>query len=718
MVEKNVPRRAHGRRRARAAFIALVALAITSCGSAGNDTESNATSTAAPAASNTGRFVETARFGRGRATAAASSNGGAVIVATTLGVVLRAPTGDAIEFDSSLAPPIADVVMSPTGRSALFISASNDAELWSIGSEPAAIAELIDLRSAKFTDDGTALLVATSTGLTSISTENGSVIATTDLPSGTKMGVSAWNSTTGAAFVVTDSPEDAVGAESATAWTWMPGGQLQPIDVGDAASIKRAEFDPPHNRLLIGSSSAGNRFEGQVQSWNLDTVTSAWTVEIGAAGGSPIWVVGADGRVLTLDGLDVELIEVDGTTMSTSTLAGSESIGSVQALDLTSRYAIARSGGSITIVDTDGHLSAELPSSGATLNDVEEFAGAPGIVTVDYFGLVRTWGADGTLTADVNDFVAGTVNEVAISPSGDQVGFVTSDGNAGTIPIDEIRPDTASLPTRPPISLPDQFAQDEGNIDTIAFTPDGAALITGVSEPNGDLSFDDTLSRWELGSDTRTFTVEGVVRRIMGCVAFRNTVRFTPDGTAFVAPFHDFTVSIRSADDGTVVHTFPPHLSTVLDVAFSPDGTALVTSSDDWTVRVWNLDDYTLRAEYETAPGGFLTIGFLPDSSSLVVSDVSGVLRILDIVDGSLSDAFVGEAAPAARLAVSHDGRFVAAGSDDDAIGIWDVASGTLVDELPAHRGPVNSVSFSPDGSRLVSGSDDGTIRLWDRVGS
>ena len=246
---------------------------------------------------------------------------------------------------------------------------------------------------------------------------------------------------------------------------------------------------------------------------------------------------------------------------------------------------------------------------------------------------------------------------------------------------------------------------------------DGTAVVSGVSEANGTNSFDDTLSRWDLDSDERRFAVGGIPEPIMGCTEFRNTVLVSPDGSFFVAPFHDFSVSIRSTDDGSVVHEFPEHISIVWDLAISRDGTLLASSSDDWTVRVWDLDDYRLVTEIETKPGGFLEVAFTPDGRSLVASDISGTIQVLDLGTTAASATFELRKAPGARMAVSPDGRYVAAGADDSgAIRLWDLTTGRVVQELDGHAATVSSVEFMPDGLGLVSGSLDGTVRYW-RVG-
>jgi WD40 repeat protein len=309
------------------------------------------------------------------------------------------------------------------------------------------------------------------------------------------------------------------------------------------------------------------------------------------------------------------------------------------------------------------------------------------------------------LSAEHDDYVAGGLNQVAVSPDGTSGAAASTDGSVTTL-------DLRSAPSVG--SLPQQFIHDEGNVDSVAFAPTGDAIVSGVSEANGTNSFDDTLSRWDIGSDERRYAVGGIPEPIMGCTEFRNTVLFSPDGEFFVAPFHDFSVTVRDTDDGSIIHEFPEHLSIVWGLAMSADGQVLATSSDDWTTRLWDLDDFSLISEIEAPPGGYLDVAFTPDGASLVVSDISGSIQLLDVADGSTSSAFDGASAPGSRMSVSPNGRYVAAGAHDHGtVNVWDLTTGEIIQQLQGHGDTVTSVVFTPDGLGVISGSDDGTVRVW-----
>ena len=639
--------------------IALAVL-MASGGCGGSDRTSGPSSVPAPAPARwmlgeDAHFVQVARFGSGRAVAAAEGGGVIEALSTTLGVSVTRAGSPSEDVPTSLAVPVDEVKLSGPGNALVLRSDDGDIELWSVERTPALLTSMGDVRAVEFVDDDT-IVASTEFGFTYVSVHDGTVLSTVRLPSETSDG-----------------------------------------------AVVRAVLDPDGEHAVLGVDGAMDS-GGRLVGWSLVESAPRWSVDVGGVASTKRWDVGVDGRTLVVEDLDVQLVDGDGAVVSSWHLDGDDSVTEVVALEQTRGFAIVRSAGSVMLTDAAGAPRVDLPSPGLTLVDVSEVAGEPGVVTVDFDGVVRNWDLAGVLVSTTKDHAAGEVNEVAVSHRGDQASFATSDGVVGVVELT-----AGGAPV-----LPAQLQHDEGNVDTVTFDPTDTVVLTGISEPNGELSFDDTLTSWNVAEGTRRYAVAGVPRYVMGCIAFRNKVRFSPDGSDFAAPFHDFSVSLRDADDGHVIHEFPAHRSIVWDLAFSPDGTQLVTASDDWTVRVWGLDTYALDAEFETVPGGYLAIGLLPDGRSLLTSDISGAMRILDTVDGSLSAPFESSKHPQARLGVSPDGRYVAAGADDaGSIRIWDVATGAVVAELTGHRGAVNSVEFTPDGLGLVSGSDDGTVRLW-----
>ncbi len=608
------------------AIVAVVALLATACSTSNNDavdpvsSEVSSFDLAMPA----NQFHQVTRFGDGRAITMAATDRTDVI-ATTIGVDVVRPDAT-VAIPTTLPPPLADVHVSADASTALLIDRDGTAELWSLD-EPRLLASIDAVVTGRFADDSTSVDVVTLDSFRRLSSADGSVLTATERTSAQSIedppgptAIVAWFGPEARSLVISDSPDGPRGE----AWDGTTTSMVPLLDT--MASVGRVVGDPTGDRVVLGVEGAG-RFAGALVAIDTSTGEQRWNLQVGDDAVEPLWDVGHDGRTFVVADMQAQLIGVDGDVQRTWTIEGLESVASVFSLGSSPGFAVVRARGSIQFVDADGTAGADIPTSGKRLVDVSPSAGRNGIVAIDADGRIRRWTTSGQLTAEIDDYVAGGINQVAVSPDGSSGAAASTDGSVTTL-------DLRSPPAVGP--LPQQFLHDEGNVDSVAFAPTGDAIVSGVSEANGTNSFDDTLSRWDFGSDGRRFAVGGIPEPIMGCTEFRNTVLFSPDGTFFVAPFHDFSVSVRDADDGSIIHEFPEHLSIVWGLAISADGRVLATSSDDWTTRLWDLDDFSLISEIEAPPGGYLDLAFTPDGAALVVSDISGNMQVLDIADGSL----------------------------------------------------------------------------------
>ena len=616
------------------------------------------------------------------------------MVTTTIGLDQIDPDGRVTELSTLVDLPARDVTVSPDGQFAI-ASGTTRSELWSLGPAPASTAAFDGVTAAAFTSDSATLIASAPSQITATAlTAPGEPRTLVDAPAGTELGTPTM--TPDGSVIVAPVSGDGVDVVS-----WAESTGPVAIDVFSEAATKivRAELTDDGARVLFTASS-GDPFEESLVSWSADGGV-AWETDVGALGGATPWDVGADGRVLLAGESSLRLIGLDGNVAAEWPYDGQQPATTIVATR--SGYAVTYPNSTLLFTGLDGSPVGPAVSTGQQLVDLEPLTGADGVVAVDLGGTVRSWSADGVALGESTSFRAGSVNDVAWSPDDTTVGFGSTAGLATV----------ADIADR---SQGEEFVHPEGNVDSIAFGPDGSTLLAGVGERLSDVAFDDTVALWNLADGTRAATFGGEGEDVNGCANFRNTVEFSPDGSVFAASSHDFTVSIHRADTGELLQTLPPHVSTVLDVAFSPTGDRLVTASDDGAVRVWNVGDFTLLGEFIGPPGGYWSLAFMPDGNSLVVSDLTGAIRQIDVGTGSEILAYSGATTRTGRLAVSPDGSLVAAASDGTSVGIWSTTTGALVSQTPGHQAPVTSAAFSTDGSRLATGSGDATVRIW-RVG-
>jgi len=100
------------------------------------------------------------------------------------------------------------------------------------------------------------------------------------------------------------------------------------------------------------------------------------------------------------------------------------------------------------------------------------------------------------------------------------------------------------------------------------------------------------------------------------------SVAFSPDGAALVSGDAEGTVQLWSAKTGHQRARLVGHGGRVRSVAFSPDGRTLASGGADGTVRLWDVASARCLAILYGTAGG--TVAVRPDGRYRVRGDVAG----------------------------------------------------------------------------------------------
>ena len=475
--------------------------------------------------------------------------------------------------------------------------------------------------------------------------------------------------------------------------TWTPGGSIATVDpgLGEGGRLTGAVPSPDGTHLaILGATAAGG---DELRIWDLGA---------GRAVGRPLplanYVTPAQLAFPTADRIVLPLTDrVAAFDLTGTEIASTPRTGSPVAT-------IQSAGDAVVVTSADGTAARWVPGAAATMlgaatGPLVDQRTSGGIATVDQRGLVRSYGADGTLHHELDDFAVGEVTSVGSTADGATLAIATSNGAVRLI-------DAA---TGVAVGA---FDRPEGAVTDVALSPDDSVLATGVAAQRRAEAWDDTIEANRLDDGTALFALGGQSEDVAGCAFYDGHVRFSPDGTLLASSSHDFTVQITALADPDATTLLSPHLGTVYDLQFSPDGRTLVTSADDGSLRVWRVDGWDLLGEHRATAGAYTSMAFAPDGA-LAASTTTGEISIVDPATGVPARTFGGSRAILGSMAFAPDGRRLYAPLDGGAIGVWDVAGGELVDELPGHTQAVTAIAVSPDGTKLLTSSRDGTVRTW-----
>ena len=242
------------------------------------------------------------------------------------------------------------------------------------------------------------------------------------------------------------------------------------------------------------------------------------------------------------------------------------------------------------------------------------------------------------------------------------------------------------------------LAGHDGAVRNVAYSPDGARIVTG--------SLDGTARIW----DTRT----GIQLAVLLRVAKRAVmyVCYSPDGRR-IATSAAGVVTLFDAQTFAKLHSLSDSALPVGSGAFSPDSTRIVTYLGDM-VRIWDVSTGKAIFTFPNQSKDVFFTAYSPDGKRILAATDDNTVRILDARSGAQLAVLKGHTASAGLAAYSPDGRRIITGSMDGTARIWDARTGVQLHVLSANVAQVWGVAFSPDGGTVATGSTDHTVRFWD----
>jgi WD40 repeat protein len=170
-------------------------------------------------------------------------------------------------------------------------------------------------------------------------------------------------------------------------------------------------------------------------------------------------------------------------------------------------------------------------------------------------------------------------------------------------------------------------------VRAVACSPDGATVVAAGP--------DKVAKVWDIRDRVVTASIFLPSGSVAGFSAIGSdpvgftSIAFSPDGAQILTGANDSTARLWDAHTGSLLRTLHGHRAGVLAVAFSPDGRSVLTGSADGTASLWNARDGELLRTFFAGPP-VRAVGFNPAGRRVMAGTIAGDVRIWELDTAAL----------------------------------------------------------------------------------
>jgi eukaryotic-like serine/threonine-protein kinase len=143
------------------------------------------------------------------------------------------------------------------------------------------------------------------------------------------------------------------------------------------------------------------------------------------------------------------------------------------------------------------------------------------------------------------------------------------------------------------------------------------------------------------------------------------------------------------------------------------NGKIVAAACSDGRVVFLSLDSTTPKLTAFAGVPWYRAFRLHPQTSLLAVGTKSGAIKIVDSKTGATKCDLRGHRSGVYSLQFSPDSRWLVSGGYDETLRVWNLDSCTQFSALAGHDLPITNIAISPDGEHVVSASYDRTLRMW-----
>ncbi|MGB8435085.1 MAG: TIR domain-containing protein, partial [Burkholderiales bacterium] len=276
----------------------------------------------------------------------------------------------------------------------------------------------------------------------------------------------------------------------------------------------------------------------------------------------------------------------------------------------------------------------------------------------------------------------------------------------------------------------ERLSGHRSDVRALAFTPDGATLVSADARVLPSASARIDVLRWDLrsspvrleGAPPEPVRLEGIWSMFPDLPALRDTpwpVAFDAGARVLarpaLGPGGQTMIEIVAVGDQRILATLESGFQhTLLALALSADGRRLAAAAADGRYEVWNVDGPRPLLAAQLGDRASCNAVALSPDGNLFAAACGRQLAIHSLDQGVQRLALIDQSSPIEVLAFDPEGHRLAVANSDSTWTLWDVsAARTLGTAFPAPA-VIRAMAFANDGKQLLTGDWQGRVIVWD----
>ena len=253
----------------------------------------------------------------------------------------------------------------------------------------------------------------------------------------------------------------------------------------------------------------------------------------------------------------------------------------------------------------------------------------------------------------------------AVAFSADGKTIVTTSGGANGVKTWDVKNGDATT-----LTAIHTFSNQGAAVQAVAFSPNSKVIATGTNTENAGYYRDPYLNNNIMLRDAITGGDLLTIQTGLGGV---KSLAFSPDGASLVSATDDQNITLWDANTGNKIRNFDIHnyakdQEFASAVAFSPDGLLLATGGFNkepygGVLKLWHVSDATIVKTIQEGQQ-INAVAFSHDGKKLATANFDGKVRLYDVASGKKLAEISANKRDASTVAFSPDDKTLASSNE------------------------------------------------------